>query len=204
MIIIAQILAAFALTPPAAVPEAGAADPDILVTGRRHPRDPLGVAEAPYPETARTPLGSRIARRGGERPYRQIATETGLAGLTGGATGLNGVGMGDRNRRVTECVAEHRDVREDIACALFDVQAELDLGNAPAAAMLLATLEDRRRLTGAEQYYVGYYVYRLGQAAPDGAARERGLDRMLASGLMSETDRDALARHRARQGAAGD
>lgn len=172
-------------------PEEG--DP-IVVTGSRPDRDPRGVAEEPYPETERVPLGSRIARRVERRPFRTVATETGLAGMVGNSgdgnwDGTGGSGHGVRGRRVTECVPDHEQVSEAVACALFRVKRNTDVGEFELAAQSLQPLLARRGMTDWEHYYVGYFAYRLADALDDDERRDRALQMMLASGRMSADDR---------------
>ena len=165
----------------------------VVVTGERPQRNPRGGVEAPYPEVERVPLGSRIARRVARRPFQSVASDSGVAGSIpakdSGFDGTGGSSHGFRMRRITECVPEHDQVSEEVACILFRVRRSTEVGDFDAAAEALAPLLARRHLTAWERYYVGYFAYRLGDAMPEAARRERGLDLMLASGRMADTDR---------------
>jgi len=164
---------------------------EIVVTGEREETSPLGGVEQPYPETDRTPLGSRISRSAARRPFRSVATESGLAGLLGnnGLDGAGGSHLNMRMRLVTECVPEHEQVSEEIACILFRVKKSLEVSDFDAAAERLAPLMDRRHLTSWERYYVGYYGYNLAEGLEDAAARETALQLMVASGRMEDAQR---------------
>jgi len=177
-----------------AAPSAGPPDPAIVVTGTRPERDPRGGVEAPYPETERVLLGSRIARRVERRPFRSVATETGLAGMIGNSgagswDGTGGSNHGVRTRLVTECVADHEQVSEAVACALFRVKRHTEAGDFESAREALAPLLERRHMTSWKRYYVGHYAYRLAEAMEDDAARAQALQMMLESGRLSEEQR---------------
>ncbi len=196
MILLAPLLLSSAfvgLQPVPAQPEADPESQRVIVTGERPERDPRGGVEAPYPEVERVPLGSRIARRVAQRPFRSVASDSGVGGVSltedGGFDGTGGSSHGFRMRRVTECVPEHDQVSEEVACILFRVKRNTELGDYDAAAGALAPLLARRHLTAWERYYIGYFAYRLGDAVPENARRERGLDLMLASGRMEDADR---------------
>lgn len=178
-------------TPPAAPEE------EIVVTGEREERSPLGGVEDPYPEVERVPLGSRIARRIARRPIRSIASESGVAGMLQGGDshwdGTGGSSLNMRMRLVTECVPEHELVSEEIACILYRVKKSLEVSDFDAAAERLAPLMERRHVTSWERYYIGYYAFRFAEAAGDAQMREAALQKMLASGRMEEAQqRDAL------------
>ena len=132
-----------------------------------------------------------------QRPFRSIATESGVAGVLQGADshwdGTGGSSLNMRMRRITECVPEHDQVREEIACILFRVRKSLEVSDFAAAAERLAPLLERRHVYSWERYYIGFYAYRLAEATGDLAARETALQLMLASGRMEEAQRrDAL------------
>jgi tetratricopeptide (TPR) repeat protein len=190
------------LNPEQAVPEPDAdieeaapeQDADITVTGERIERNLHGEAEAPYSEVERTPLGSRIARRVRERPFRAAPTNSGLAALVGNSGSANtdatgGFNAVTRYRRITECVPEHEEVSEEIACLVFRVNHWTGTGEFEEASNALRPVLARRGLTGRERQYLGQAAYRLGGAADDPVLREAGLHMLLASGYMSEADR---------------
>lgn len=164
---------------------------DMVVTGFRPERHPLGRAEVPYSETARVPAGSRIARRVPDRPFRSIASESGVAGMLQGS-GMDGTGGSSHNvarRRVTECVVGDRQVREDVACILFNVHRNTGLGELRAAREALEPLLRRDRLNAAEHFYIGHHAYALAEAEQDETLRLRAIRLLLASGRLSELDR---------------
>lgn len=188
------LLAAAAFGAQEAPPPPDRDESEIVITGDRPKRDPRGGVERPYPETERVPLGSRIARRMERRPFRSVATDSGLAGMIGNSgesnwDGTGGSGHGVRRRLVTECVANHDQVDEDVACILFRVGTYTDASDYDSAAEALAPLLERRHLTSWERYYVGHYAYALAEARQDDGAREHALHLMLASGRMAEVDR---------------
>jgi hypothetical protein len=179
---------------PVAAQSAEPPDPAIVVTGTRPERSPNGRPEEPYPETERVVLGSRIARRVERRPFRSVATETGLAGMIGnsGAGSWDGTGSSNhavRSRLATECVAEHAQVSEAVACILFRVKRHIEAGDYDSAREALAPLLERRHLTSWERYYVGHYAYRLAVAMEDDAGRAQALQMMLESGRLPEEQR---------------
>lgn len=162
---------------------------DILVTGDRPRSDPRGKVEEPYPEVERTPLGTRIPRQVARRPFRTVATESGLAGMVGHSgdgnwDGTGGSGNVTRTRLVIECMAGHAQVSEEVACILFRVDEATQAGNHDAAVAALAPLLGRRHLTDWERYYVGHFAYALALDMGDAEGRERALGIMLASGQM--------------------
>ncbi len=169
-------------------------DQSITVTSDRPRRDPRGGIEAPYPETERIPLGSRIARRMPVRPFRTVATESGLAGLVGIREGGNWDGTGGssasvRTRLATECVPEHQQVGEAVACILFRVGRSTEVGDHEAASQALAPLLVNRQLSGWERYYVGHFAFALADRMESDAGRAQGLAIMLDSGRMDASER---------------
>ncbi len=181
----------FAPQEPAAVPSAEPPNSPIVVTGTRPERDPRGGVEQPYPETDRVLLGSRIARRVERRPFRSVATESGLAGMIGnsGHGSWDGTGSSNhavRTRLVTECVADHEQVSEAVACMLFRVKRNTEAGDFDSARQALVPLLERRHMTSWERYYVGHYAYRLAEATADDAGRAQALQMMLESGRLPE------------------
>lgn len=191
--------AALAVQPAPPAPAEEPDSPPIVVTGERDPRNPLGGIEQPYSETERVPLGSRIARRVERRPFQSVASESGLAGMVGNSgdgnwDGTGGSGHGVRMRRVTECVAERREVSEAVACMLHRVKTGIEMGDHAAAAAALAPLLERSTLSAWERYYVGYYAFELGEAMQDDVRRGAALSLMLASSEMPETERPQALR----------
>ena len=170
----------------------------ITVTGDRPEGGPREAVEQPYSETERVTLGSRIARRHRERPFENVASETGVAGLLSGDEldfdGLGGAGARFRNRRVVECRALHQQVSQEVACILFRAKQQTDAGDFAAARAALTPLLARRGLTAWERYYGGYFAYQLADAAQDDAAREQALHVMLATGRMEPVDRGRAVR----------
>lgn len=172
---------------------------EILVTGDRPRSDPRGKIEEPYPEVERVPLGSRIPRQVARRPFRSVATESGLAGIVGHSgdgnwDGTGGSGHGVRTRLVIECTAGHAQVSEEVACILFRVGEATEAGNHAAAAEALAPLLERRHLTDWERYYVGHFAYALALDMDDAEGRERALGIMLASGRMEPEEQVSAMR----------
>lgn len=190
---------AVGLQQPPPAPAAESDSPPIVVTGERDPRNPLGGIEQPYSETERVPLGSRIARRVERRPFRSVATESGLAGMLGNSgdgnwDGTGGSGHGVRSRRVIECVAEREEVSEAVACMLHRVKAGIETGDHAAAAAALEPLLERRMLTAWERYYIGYYAFELGEAMQDDERRGAALSLMVASSEMPDAERPPALR----------
>ena len=181
---------------PAAAPAQPAENPEgqrVVVTGDRPERDVRGAVEGPYSESERVTLGSRVGRRHRERPFENVASETGVAGLLS-ATGLDFDGAGGavarfRNRRVVECRALHEQVSQEIACILLRAKQHTEAGDFAAARGALTPLLARHGLTAWERYYAGYYAYGLADAQRDDAGREQALHMMLATGRMEEADR---------------
>ena len=171
---------------------------DIVVTGSRPQGSGRDRVEEPYPERMRAPIGSRIARRIEQRPFRTVATETGLAGLVGvaggGMDGTGGSSHAIRSRAVTECVAADQQVSEAVACILFRVDRHTQAGEYAPAAEALAPLLARRHLTAAERYYVGHYAYALAEATADHSGRARALAIMLQSGRLPADQRGRAER----------
>jgi len=165
----------------------------VIVTGDRPEHDTRGAIEQPYSETERVTLGSRVARRHRERPFENVASETGVAGLLT-APGLDFDGAGGdvpryRNRRVVECRALHEQVSQEVACILLRAKQHTDAGDFAAARGALTPLLARHGLTAWERYYAGFYAYGLADAERDDAGREQALHLMLATGRMEEADR---------------
>lgn len=193
LIALASLAASSTIQPP--LPEPERSRQDIVVTGPE-----AEEAEAPYSETERVPLGSRIARRERVRPFNTVATEQGVAGLVGASglgnyDGSGGANLNIRNRHVRNCRAADRQVREDVACVLLRVdrhtrQRQLDAAQAAQAAQAaLAPLLSSGQLNGAERYYVGRYAYRVARARQDDAARAQALELLLASDRLVPADR---------------
>lgn len=182
-------------------PPVPAQDPEgqrVVVTGDRPEHDTRGAIEEPYSETERVTLGSRVARRHRVRPFENVASETGVAGLLT-APGLDFDGAGGsaprfRNRRVVECRALHEQVSQEVACILLRAKQQTDAGDFAAARGALTPLLARQGLTAWERYYGGYYAYQLADAAQDDAAREQALHLMLATDRMEPVDREQAVR----------
>ena len=171
----------------------------IVVTGGRPGEN---RPEPPYPETERTPVGSRITRRNERRTFRTVASDQGLAGLIS-APGLDFDGAGGatprfRNRVVTECVAGNSQVSERTACALFRVRQAIERQNYAAAAETLEPLLRSGTLSGIDRYYVASFNYQLAQATDDDSRREAALTAMIESGRMPPADRTTAIRMLAR------
>jgi len=181
-----------------------AQDP-IVVSGEREERVNGEVVEAPYSETARVPVGSRIPRRREARPYSTVTSDGGLAGLlsapgnnydaTGGS---GGTPLRVRNRVVRECVAGDRRVSEATACVLLRVRQSIDAQNYTAAAAALEPLLRSGTLSAIDRYYVASFNYQLAEASDDDARREAALTAMLESGRMPDQDRPNAMRMLAR------
>ncbi len=191
-----MLSAAASAQQPAPAPPAEPAQAEsqrVIVTGDRPERDLRGPVEQPYSETERVPLGSRIARRQRQRPFENVASQTGLAGMLPSIKldfdGTGGPAPRFRNRRVLECRAVHEEVSQEVACILFRAKQETDAGNFAAARNALTPLLERRGLSAWERYYGGHYTYLLADAEQDDAGRERALHMMLATGRMEEADR---------------
>lgn len=183
-------------------PPAEPAEPGpIVVTGERERQDGEAIEE-PYPEVERVPVGSRIARRQEQRPFRTIATESGVAGLIS-APGLDFDASGGhlgrvRNRVVRECVADHSQVSERTACVLFRVRQALERRDHEAAVAALEPLLRAQTLSAIDRFYAASFSYQLAQATDDDARRESALTMMLESGRMPAADRPNAMRMLAR------
>jgi tetratricopeptide (TPR) repeat protein len=198
LILSAAFLASQVQPPAPAQPPVDQEGQRVIVTGDRPEGAPREAVEQPYSETERVPLGSRIARRERQRPFENVASHTGLAGMLPSKEldfdGTGGPAPRFRNRRVLECRAVHEQVSQEVACILFRAKQETDARNYAAARDALTPLLARHGLTAWERYYGGYYVYQLADAEQDDAGRERALHIMLASGRMAEADRGQAVR----------
>ncbi len=174
---------------PGASPPADQSE-NIVVTGARPSPQPHGRAEAPYSETERVLLGSRIPRRASERLFQTIASESGVAGMVPGS-GMDGTGGSSHltaTRRTTNCVAEDREVRGEIACILFRAQRATEVGAFDDARAALAPLLRRASMNGAERFHAGRLAFTLAQAEEDEALQAQALRLLLASGRLPEAD----------------
>ena len=91
-------------------------------------------------------------------------------------------------RRTTNCAAEDREVREEIACILFRAQRANEVGAFGDARAALAPLLRRASMNGAERFHAGRLAFTLAQAEEDEALQAQALRLLLSSGRLAEAD----------------
>lgn len=168
---------------PQAVPRAAAAAEDIVVTGTRK-------AER------RAPLGSRITRPKEVDPrgfVPQIASETGVAGLTPGS-GMDPFTGGTRKISIKSCRASDERVSQGALCGLAAIQRRIAAGDHAGAIAAVDRFLQRRDLSRLDRFYAHRFAYGSALAVSDAAARARALEAMVATGLLQGADMLAARR----------
>ncbi len=166
--------------------------------------------EAPDPETAanqspiiverdrddepdRVILGSRIPRSS-IYTNGNIATSTGIAGLTPGA-GLEPFHGSNRTRKriTTSCVSDDEAISERAACLLLEAQSALAENDLIAAGDIYRFLVGNAEFSPSERLAGGTGLYALAKLTDDSLLREEALIRMI-DGDVLPADRQATAR----------
>lgn len=161
-------------TPPGPPPDP--AEPPIVVTATPEPPESI-------------PLGSRIARPLQENGDRQIASDTGVAGLIPGS-GMDPFAGQTRRVRVTECRAGAADLSPETVCRFGALDRALGAGDYGAARALLEGIGRRPDLTDDETYLVHWFGYAIAMAdGGDARDRQAALEGMLATSAMPQAYR---------------
>lgn len=137
-------------------------------------------------------LGSRIGRARKDFGNGQIATATGVAGLTP-RSGMDPFAGPTKAIEVKECRGDKPLTREAL-CALADAQNLIVKGDLDQARAVLFRIEDSPASGPPERLAAAQFIYRIAELKGDSALREEALEQMLDSAAMSGTDRLAALR----------
>lgn len=131
-------------------------------------------------------MGSRIRRPREESGNRQIAS-TNVAGLTPGS-GMDPFAGPTKRITVKECRADWPFSKATL-CSLAEADNAIANGDHARARGLLFRIEEAPALSPAERLAAAQLAYRIAEIEEDALAREDALERMIASGAMSTSER---------------
>lgn len=175
--------------------------PAVLVA--QEPTDPETAArESPIvverdrdQEAARPLLGSRIPRE--QRVSdTNIATSTGIAGLTPGSGYQAFGGLNRVSKKITStCVSDHADIGVRAACLLLEGQSAMEAADFIGAADIFRYLLGSGEFDPAERLEGGRRLMAIATATEDVALREEALIRLLQSDLLDAAQRGGVRRN---------
>lgn len=139
-------------------------------------------------------LGSRIPRSS-YYTNGNVATSTGIAGLTPGAGLEPFAGTNRVSKRITStCVSDDEAISERAACLLLEAQDALAQDDLIAASDIYRFLVSSDQFGPSERLAGGAGLFELAQQTNDASLREEALIRLLDSSLLPEAQQPAARR----------
>lgn len=146
----------------------GTADKRIVMAGSRLPRTPV--------------------RNGGP-----IATNTGVMGLVPGS-GMDPFAGGTRKITTKTCISDGEAISKEAACLLVKADRAWKSGDAELGTSLLRRIALEGHYNAEERLAASQRLYAIGDGIQSQALREEALIKMIATGLLPESD--AISAHR--------